>query len=355
MSNSLPSGSLSRHGVEVQALLGHRVQPRRTQRHQPRSLGLDALALGCRANRATALAFTSIVDPVLRRLPVRDDLEPDGRPLTQGSAIRSATVAQLRLGYADRAQVGVPGVETRPWRRRDVVATPSAQNTANARVRRSRSPAGRSRPSATVRERRFPTPWSRPTDTHARPRDPESDPNPPRRGACRPECRPCASRPGRQSRGWPPSRRCVAVPSAVPASPPRPAERSPTRIWGVTLDDVTHSRALASSLRRLPERTVARVVFDPGMPPASYAGALRRLHPVADVMGQPVDSSETSSYSVARTGPASRPTSRRSRTPSTCGRSATRSTASGPAGPPTSSRRPSPASGWRPPPASRPR
>ena len=43
---------------------------------------------------------------------------------------------------------------------------------------------------------------------------------------------------------------------------------------------------------------MARVVFDPGMPPSSYAGALRRLHPVADVMGQPVDSSETTSFSL---------------------------------------------------------
>ena len=91
----------------------------------------------------------------------------------------------------------------------------------------------------------------------------------------------------------------VAVPSAVPASPPVDRAAS-ARLWGVTLDDVTHARTLATSLHRLPERTMARVVFDPGMPPSSYAGALRQLHPVADVMGQPVDSSETTSYSVAR-------------------------------------------------------
>ncbi len=91
----------------------------------------------------------------------------------------------------------------------------------------------------------------------------------------------------------------VAVPSAVPASPAVDRAAS-ARLWGVTLDDVTHARALATSLHRLPERTMARVVFDPGLPPSSYAGALRQLHPVADVMGQPVDSSETTSYSVAR-------------------------------------------------------
>jgi hypothetical protein len=91
----------------------------------------------------------------------------------------------------------------------------------------------------------------------------------------------------------------VGLPSALPASP-APHRSSPARTWGVTLDDVTHSRALARSLRALPERATARVVFDQGRKPSTYAGALRRIHPVAAVMGQPVDSSETTSYSVAQ-------------------------------------------------------
>jgi hypothetical protein len=97
----------------------------------------------------------------------------------------------------------------------------------------------------------------------------------------------------------------AAVLAAVSAQPgPVPASAgsvrsSPTRMWGVTLDDVTHSARLAGSLRRLPQRATARVVFDPGMQPHSYAAALRRLHPVTDVLGQPVDSSETASYSLA--------------------------------------------------------
>lgn len=90
----------------------------------------------------------------------------------------------------------------------------------------------------------------------------------------------------------------VALPSAVPAAPASDRS-SPARMWGVTLDDVTHSQPLARSLRRLPARAIARVVFDPGMKPASYATALRRIHPVAEVLGQPVDSSETASYTVA--------------------------------------------------------
>jgi len=90
----------------------------------------------------------------------------------------------------------------------------------------------------------------------------------------------------------------AAPPCAVPAS--ATTDRStPARMWGVTLDDVTRSRALATSLRGLPTRPVARVVFDPGMGPSSYAVALHRIHPVADVLGQPVDSSETASYSRA--------------------------------------------------------
>ena len=89
----------------------------------------------------------------------------------------------------------------------------------------------------------------------------------------------------------------TAAPAAVPAHATGPT--SPPRIWGVTLDDVTHSAALARSLGGLPTRTTARVVFDPGLKPRSYAGAVRRIHRVADVMGQPVDSSETASYSLA--------------------------------------------------------
>jgi hypothetical protein len=90
----------------------------------------------------------------------------------------------------------------------------------------------------------------------------------------------------------------LATTPAVPASPAADRSSSP-RIWGVTLDDVTHARALARSLGALPERPTARVVFDPGMKPSSYAGPLHRLHSVAAVMGQPVDSSETASYTVA--------------------------------------------------------
>ncbi len=97
----------------------------------------------------------------------------------------------------------------------------------------------------------------------------------------------------------------VAPPAQVPAS--AGADRSPTRIWGVTLDDVTHSSALATSLGGLPARAMARVVFDPG----TEAELLRRRAeadpPVADVMGQPVDSSETASYSRRRTVPGSPP------------------------------------------------
>lgn len=89
----------------------------------------------------------------------------------------------------------------------------------------------------------------------------------------------------------------VMPPTASPAV--AAAQGRPARVWGVTLDDVTRSRALAASLGALPRRPTARVVFDPGEAPSSYAVAVRRLHRVADVLGQPVDSSETRSYSVA--------------------------------------------------------
>jgi hypothetical protein len=86
--------------------------------------------------------------------------------------------------------------------------------------------------------------------------------------------------------------------TAAPTPAPAPAQPG-ARVWGVTLDDVTHSDALSRSLSGLPERATARVVFDPGLGPASYAPAVHRIQRAAEVLGQPVDSSETASYTRA--------------------------------------------------------
>lgn len=66
------------------------------------------------------------------------------------------------------------------------------------------------------------------------------------------------------------------------------------QMWGVTIDSVENARTLAESLRRLPARMTARVVFDPGTTPSDYEPALREIKSVANIMGSPVDSAPPS-------------------------------------------------------------
>ena len=71
-------------------------------------------------------------------------------------------------------------------------------------------------------------------------------------------------------------------PPRVPRLTPRPTGRRRARTWGVTLDDVTHSRALATSSAQAAgtDHRLRPCVFDPGgRSRASYAAALRRIHP----------------------------------------------------------------------------
>lgn len=61
-------------------------------------------------------------------------------------------------------------------------------------------------------------------------------------------------------------------------------------VYGVTLDDLTKLNALVDSLSNLPYRPTVRVVFDPGTPASDYYAPLLRLHAVAYVMGEVMDS-----------------------------------------------------------------
>ncbi|MGT2510404.1 hypothetical protein [Cupriavidus basilensis] len=61
-------------------------------------------------------------------------------------------------------------------------------------------------------------------------------------------------------------------------------------IYGVTLDDLSNLDAIVASLTNLPYKPTVRVVFDPGTSAASYYKALVRLHSVAYVMGEIMDS-----------------------------------------------------------------
>jgi hypothetical protein len=81
-------------------------------------------------------------------------------------------------------------------------------------------------------------------------------------------------------------------------APVVPATPASAALWGVTLDDVSDLSGIVASLKALPSRPTARVVFDHGQKPADYADAVAALHPVADLMGTPVDSSDSAKYSV---------------------------------------------------------
>ena len=106
--------------------------------------------------------------------------------------------------------------------------------------------------------------------------------------------------------------------TAVPKAP----------IYGVTLDTIAHLNKTITSLQKLPYRPTVRVVFDPGTTAADYYPALVKLHQVAYVMGEILDSSE-----FPPTWPATR-RARRTSSPastasSTSGRSRMKSTANG--------------------------
>jgi hypothetical protein len=61
-------------------------------------------------------------------------------------------------------------------------------------------------------------------------------------------------------------------------------------VYGVTLDDLSRLNEIIASLQNLPYRPTVRVVFDPGTPASDYYAPLLRLHAVAYVMGEVMDS-----------------------------------------------------------------
>lgn len=69
-----------------------------------------------------------------------------------------------------------------------------------------------------------------------------------------------------------------------------PAVAAPGRVWGVTLDDVSRPADAAAALAAFPARPFVRVVFDEGVPASRYVAPLDRLHPVAGVLGELLDS-----------------------------------------------------------------
>lgn len=83
----------------------------------------------------------------------------------------------------------------------------------------------------------------------------------------------------------------AAMLAPAPATPPG-------WIWGVTIDNVNDPQLILDSLRQLPKRPMARVVFDEGMDPDYYRSAVSLFSGAADVMGEPIDSVQTKNLST---------------------------------------------------------
>jgi len=74
---------------------------------------------------------------------------------------------------------------------------------------------------------------------------------------------------------------------------------APSRVYGVTVDDISNLAAVVASLSALPHRATARIVFDEGQPPSQYSSAAQQIHAVSDVMGEILDSQFVANVSVA--------------------------------------------------------
>lgn len=86
--------------------------------------------------------------------------------------------------------------------------------------------------------------------------------------------------------------------SADDRQPSAPVTHGPMT-YGITLDNVTDIAGVTDYLSSLPgRRPMVRIVFDQWRTAESYAPAVRAIAPHADIMGQLLDSSAMSHYSV---------------------------------------------------------
>ena len=75
-------------------------------------------------------------------------------------------------------------------------------------------------------------------------------------------------------------------------------------LYGLTIDDswegTRRLAAIVEALQRLPARPTVRIVMSKDRSPQCYRGLFKAIHRVADIMAQPVDSSDMHSYSTER-------------------------------------------------------
>ncbi|WP_049620978.1 hypothetical protein [Frateuria defendens] len=78
--------------------------------------------------------------------------------------------------------------------------------------------------------------------------------------------------------------------AALPQNAKAQAATPKAPIYGVTIDDPSRINAIVTSLAKLPYKPTVRVVFDPDMSASEYYPYLVKLHQVAYVMGEILDS-----------------------------------------------------------------
>lgn len=95
---------------------------------------------------------------------------------------------------------------------------------------------------------------------------------------------------------------CITALFLLSWCPAVPAESTPasSRMFGVTVDRIDNLPDTVEALKKLPVRPWVRLVFDPGVQPATYANAVTEIGAVADIVGQPVDSASAKEYNVAQ-------------------------------------------------------
>ncbi len=88
------------------------------------------------------------------------------------------------------------------------------------------------------------------------------------------------------------------APSAIPSAAPTGLRSLPNPLGGVTVDDISNSAGVVSSLKLL-TKPVTRIVFDKQEPASYYLPAIEQFDNVGYTMGEILDSSDMSSVSVS--------------------------------------------------------
>jgi len=80
--------------------------------------------------------------------------------------------------------------------------------------------------------------------------------------------------------------------------PPSGMRIVPDPLYGVTVDDVSNVTNIVNSSANLSHMPTTRIVFDYGQAPSTYTSAVSRIEPVSYIMGELVDSSDMTRYTL---------------------------------------------------------